>query len=855
FTPTVTGLAAGTYNYIVYDLNGCGLSFSVDVGSPLALASSTTQVNTTCGNSNGSTTVNVTGGTAPYSYSWSSSAGTTQTVTGLAAGSYTCTVTDANGCSITTSTVNITGSSSVAATSTQTNVLCNGGATGTATVVAAGGTAPYTYSWSTGGTAATVTGLNAGTHTCTITDAGGCSTIISVIITEPAALAVTGSATNVSCFGATNGIASVVATGGTAPYNYSWSPAGGSAASTTGLPAGSYTCTVTDANGCISSQTVTIGTPTEIVATITGVDLLCYGSSTGSASVVVSGGSGTYTYAWSPSGGTGATATGLSAGLHTVVIDDGTGCSINRSVTITEPAELIVTGTSVDESCVGLADGSVTVTANGGTGTYTYTWLPSVSTTATATGLSAGTYTVTVTDDNGCQSGQTFILTGKPVPTVDAITGESICNAASSAGFTFGGSVVPSTIYHWTNNDVSIGLSASGSGNITPFVSANPGTVPVTATISVIPEANGCYGLPENFTIEVRPTPTVNAIAHQVLCDGEISSPIILSGAIPGTIYNWTNSSTEIGLAASGTNIIPAFNATNLTSSALAATISISPEFNGCTGPAETFNIKINTVSIDPVSIISSGSEICGPGTVNLSVNGGSLGLDAEWKWYSGSCGGTPVGTGSTLSGINVNTTTSYFVRAEGVCNITSCITTTVNVNPKPTVVLSAIGYLSLLPGMTTKLLAIPSPSTVSDSFTWYRNGVEFTGLFNPAYDVNVGNLGTYSVKLTTLEGCEVQSNEIQIKDSISNRSYILPNPNNGMFKVRHFSPPIFYGKRHLTIYNARGELVYRKVFQVNTGYTEMDINIMGVTRGMYILVIGDANNRVMSREKVEILW
>ncbi|RXR20586.1 T9SS type A sorting domain-containing protein [Flavobacterium amnicola] len=226
--------------------------------------------------------------------------------------------------------------------SSQTNVSCNGGSNGSATINASGGSG-FTYSWSpSGGTAATATGLSAGTYTCTVTNSCGNFTTQNVTITQATAITSNiSSQTNVFCNGASTGSATVSASGGNPSYTYSWSPSGGTSATATGLSAGTYTCTITDATGCNKTQNVTIIQQTAISSSITSqTNVSCNGASTGSATVSVSGGNPGYTYSWSPSGGTSTTASGLSAGTYTCTITDATGCTKIQNVTITEPAAL-----------------------------------------------------------------------------------------------------------------------------------------------------------------------------------------------------------------------------------------------------------------------------------------------------------------------------------------------------------------------------------------------------------------------------------------------------------------------------------------------------------------------------------
>ncbi|MEG2103535.1 MAG: SprB repeat-containing protein, partial [Flavobacterium sp.] len=177
---------------------------------------------------------------------WSPSGGTAATASGLAAGTYTVTVTDANACTI-TRTVTITQPTAISGTTVVTNIACNGGSTGAINLTPTGGIAPYTFNWGGGITTEDRTGLAAGTYTVTITDANGCTGTVSATVTQSAPMSATTSQTNIACNGGSNGTASIVVTGGTAPYTYSWSPSGGTAATASGLAAGTYTVTVTDA--------------------------------------------------------------------------------------------------------------------------------------------------------------------------------------------------------------------------------------------------------------------------------------------------------------------------------------------------------------------------------------------------------------------------------------------------------------------------------------------------------------------------------------------------------------------------------------------------------------------------------
>ena len=195
-----------------------------------------------------------------------------------------------------------------ASISGQTNVLCFGNSTGSATVAAAGGTSPYTYTWNTTPVQYTTTATNlaAGTYSVTVKDANNCSTTVSVTITQPSAglnasVSGGGSQVNVSCFGGTNGSATATATGGTSPYTYTWNTTPVQyTATATNLAAGTYTVTVKDANNCSATANVTITQPSAALsATISGqTNVSCFGNSTGSATVSAAGGTSPYTYTW-----------------------------------------------------------------------------------------------------------------------------------------------------------------------------------------------------------------------------------------------------------------------------------------------------------------------------------------------------------------------------------------------------------------------------------------------------------------------------------------------------------------------------------------------------------------------------
>ncbi|MEM7039296.1 MAG: SprB repeat-containing protein, partial [Bacteroidota bacterium] len=216
------------------------------------------------------------------------------------------------------------------------------------------------------------------------------------VIISGANFGVTITKTDITCFGDSNGTATAMPQGGAGPFTYQWSPYGGMNATATNLGPGTFTVVVTDSTGCAISQTVDIIEPPQLTTSGATTDVLCNGGSTGSATVTANGGTPGYTYAWSPFGGTNATATGLTAGPYSVIVSDSNNCMDTLNVMINEPPAITISTSSIPVACNGGSNGIAIASASGGTGTLTYLWLPANIANDTATGLSPGTYTVVV---------------------------------------------------------------------------------------------------------------------------------------------------------------------------------------------------------------------------------------------------------------------------------------------------------------------------------------------------------------------------------------------------------------------------------------------------------------------------
>jgi hypothetical protein len=718
---TASGLTAGTYSVTITDANACTKTISnIVVGGPVAalIATPAAQTNILCnGSATGSATVAVTGGTGTYTYQWSPVGGTAATATGLTAGTYTVTVKDANLCQTTQSFTITQPSALIASPSAQTNIACNGGTNGSATVSATGGTGAYTYSWSpSGGTAATASGLAAGTYTVTVTDANACFTTQSFTITQPTALSATTASTGVSCFGGSNGSASVTVSGGTPGYTYAWAPLGGSTSSITGRPSGNYTCTITDANGCTLVKNINISSPAALSGTISKTDVSCNGGTNGTATVTATGGVGGYTYSWSPTGGNAATATGLTAGTYTVTITDANTCSTTASVTIIQPSALSAVASQTNVLCNGGATGTATVAVSGGTPNYTYLWSPTGGTAATATGLAVGNYSCLITDNNGCTLTKTFTITQPAVLAATTSQINATCSTGGQAAVNVSGGTTQYS-YLWSNGAATQIVTGLLAGNYSV----------------IITDGNGCT-LTKNFTITTTNTLVATTSQTNVLCNGSntATATVVPSGAPGPFTYVW---------APSGGN---AATAANLTAGNYSVTITSA---NGCS-IVKTFTITEPTaINITPsqTNILCNGAVT---GSASVVVTGGTGGYTYSWS-PSG-------GTAATATGLIAGTYTVTVTDAN-LCQKTQSFTIT---QPAALTATTTTTDVSCNGGTNGSATVTATGGTGAYTYAWSPTG----GTAATATGLAAGN---YTVTVTDANNCNIIENISIVEPSI----------------------------------------------------------------------------------------
>ena len=609
-SPTITASCSGTYTVTVVSADGCSdtLQKTITVTPTMSVTASST--NASCGVA-GTAIANPTGGTPPYSYSWSNG-NTNQKDTGLGAGNYACIV-SAAGC-LDTVKVTITGSG-MTATIANTTPKCFGD-TLTVTVTPNGGKTPYTYSWNTGATGQSLNGVTAGTYSCVVKDASGCSFSQSVTVKQPAQLLVKPSTFPATCNYLCNGQAIATPSGGTNPLSFLWSN-GATGASISNLCVGtSYTVTVTDGHGCKTDTSVIITNPPPIVLSTDSTPSLC-NKTNGAASITATGGTPGFTYKWS-TGATTSSITNVAAGNYCVLILDANKCRDSSCINvpnISGDSIKIVAITNV--TCNGGNNGSIVASVTGGTGPFTYAWTPSGGNTTTATNLSADTYTITVTDNNGCPA--TAVATVKqPPPITITAPGQTICiGQTATLTATANGGTTPYT-YNWT---------PGGTGQ---SITVSP-TVTTSYTVQAT-DANGCASAPLLVVVTVRPPLTIAAGPPKSFCPGDTATISASATGGDGTyFYLWSPG----GATTSSIQVTP------VTTTVYTVVIN-----DGCGTPAVKDSVTITVLPVPVVNLKADTLQGCYPLCVTFTnlatVTGGATIASYNWSFGDGNSSTQP---------------------------------------------------------------------------------------------------------------------------------------------------------------------------------------------------------------------
>jgi gliding motility-associated-like protein len=718
----ISSLIAGSYTVTITDKNVCSKvlgPFVISQPVPITATGTITNVSCNAGTTGAITLSTPSGGTAPYTYSWSNGANS-KDLTAVAAGNYTVTIKDFNGCSSTLPAFTITEPTIITTTNTITNVACNGTSTGAINITPTGGTAPYTFAWTNGVTTQNNINIPAGNYSVTITDSKGCAkTFGPFTITQSPTLAITAppTITNVTCNGGSTGAITINPTGGTAPYTYSWTN-GSTSQNITALVAGNYSVTITDASSCSKTfGPYTINEPAPITATSSITNVSCNGTNTGAINITPSGGTPTYTYLWS-NGTTSQNISSLIAGSYTVTITDKNVCSkVLGPFVISQPVPITATGTITNVSCNAGTTGAITLsTPSGGTAPYTYSWSNGANS-KDLTAVAAGNYTVTIKDFNGCSSTLPAFTITEPTPisSIGAKT-DVVCNGTSTGAINITsatGGVGPYT-YSWSN-----GITTQNNINIPA------GNYTVTIT-----DASSCT-LKMSFVIS-EPSPIVStASTSNVTCNGAMDGSITITNPIGGTApysYVWNNGATTQNLP----NVIAGNYSLIITDS------------KGCTKSIGPITIS------EPASISSSGT------TTDPTCNGSSSGsivlntpiggtLPYTYAWSNGA-------TTQNLTNVIAGTYTVIITDKKG-CSNPVPISFTLN-NGTSIIGTATASPANLCSGASTTITASINPSyTPAPSPYSFNGGVTFQNSATFSIAHIVGDT-TVTVVVKDINGC-----------------------------------------------------------------------------------------------------
>ncbi len=496
------------------EANGCVSEDTVvNIFTPSKLVGDITTVDNNCfRDCQGSATITATGGTLPYSYSWSAPS---NTIVNLCMGDYSVTISDANNCQLSFDYVINEPDELTVASVTSTNLTCHNSFDGSARINITGGSPEYTYLWSDIGYASyRRRNLPAGEYGVTVTDEHGCSLSREFIITQPEPLIVMSENNSAVCEG-TVSFVQATAVGGTMPYSYHWVPSNGTTVGntsnfeTTLHETTTYSVYVTDYNSCQSNTetfTITVS-PEMVIDSMILVHNTCFGSCDGSAEIVMHGGLQPFQYRW---GSENYIYRGLCAGLYTVTVVDNIGCNVNTYFIIEQPSQMFANTMTTPATCGNTPDGTALINVQGGVPPYSYLW-PDGQTTHNITAV-PGTYEVTVSDDHNCRIESEITVDGPTPIYILPMNDQTICNGQTTSITTQVAGGTPFYTYMWANQDSVV--SYSNILTVTPTVNS-------TYTLTVT-DANNCTAVSQPVTITLNPPLNIRAVttSYDTICPG-----------------------------------------------------------------------------------------------------------------------------------------------------------------------------------------------------------------------------------------------------------------------------------------------------------------------------------------------
>ncbi len=819
----VSGLAAGQHCVKIVDANGCALDTCFNLHDPAPIALITGATTSGCGSSTGQASVIPSGGNATsasdYTYLWTGGTpNNTQTISSLAPGPYTVTVTDLSGCSQSGSVTVGQSDSALVQFSSAVHVSCHGQSTGAIYINVSGGQGPYNYDWDNDGTgdnddAQDLLSASAGCHKLIITDANGCISRFSYCLTEPTApLAATSTKTNLTCFNDHTGSIDLSVTGGTTGYNYNWTYPDASTSNVEDVSngtAGAYCVTITDNNGCSLTRCDTLVEPNTILMIPTVVNSAC-GKANGSITLTTSGGTeaNDYDYEWRYVNGVPVLGNGLNtigslpAGAYTIYATDDNGCKDSLKVALSDSTGPTTTSNSTDVKCFGDPTGSITVSASGQGPPFIFDWFNSVTpdpgNTATVSGLGAGIYTMVVEDTLGCKATLIDTIFGPDAPlALASITKNLTCHndTTGEIDVTITGGSAPYTI-QWSGPN-SFNSSAMDITNLFAGKYAY-----------AVMDSNKCT-ISDTITIAQPDAMQLDTTIVQPTCgQSNGSASVSVTGGTPGYTYVWANSSASvIGLTNSVNNLASGnYGLVVIDSKNCSTTVAI--PLSNSNGP--TVDTAITHVACHGDST----------GAINITV-GGTTNFSVNWVFLGG-----------TSSDEDLNNLPAGFYALTVTDNTTGCITSNVLTVQQPSAPLAVTGItknLDCFGDLSGEIDITASGGTPNYNYNW---------AVGSASPVNQGDqtnrpAGYYELEVSDANGC------------LQNASFTLTEPKEILLSAT--SAAVFCrsdsnGVIKVTASQGHNPYTYDWAGSIMTGLPSSD-SIFGLVAGNYSISVTDSMN------------
>jgi gliding motility-associated-like protein len=661
---------------------------------------------------NGSASVSIVSGTGPFTYQWSNGA-TTSSISNVGAGTYICTITDGNGCISRDTAVLVYPSFLSVPPPVITNVHCAGGSDGNILVAPTGGTNPYNYVWSAGGSLTPNSGLlGAGNYAVTVTDAAGCSVIVNNInITEPSAIQVVPTVQNNNCYGGATGSVLLNASGGTGTlYNYNWSPSVSTDSLASGLSAGVYTTTVTDINGCSLVVSNNVTQPSAIVFNVALVNSSCE-EPNGSATTNISGATPGYSYLWNTGAAT-SSIQNLAIGNYSLTVTDNNGCVRDTQFVISTTPKPILSLSAVDSICKGNAV-TISSAVTSGTGPFTYNWNPSLSSIANLSDspLATQTYTAYINDANNCKDTAFKTVTVIELPILTTVIDSVNCNSGADGSILLNvlGGIAPLN-FAWTPNVSSNNLASNlTAGNYSVIVTDHLGC---SQSISATVEEP--LALAFNMSISMSTCSLPNGTALTAV-----------TGGVTPYNYQWSGG---VGASSAATNLTPAVYH-----------LTVVDQY---TCVADTQFVISSTPN--PIATISGSDSICIGENTSLSVSVANQVLPLSYQW-------TPSLPSTASVIVAPSTTQSYEVIVTDGNNCTDTTSFQVNVEALPVITFAQPDTAKC---GTLELSFSANVVPANSSLIWDFGDNQTSDLFTPSHLYSEAGVYDVSIQATSSLGC-----------------------------------------------------------------------------------------------------